>query len=273
MNRTKQAWTNLLFFVMTLIINTLGATGWINGITQKDISDRFLTLITPAPSTFSIWSVIYSLLLASLIVMIIKKEDPYYQNALEQISRLFMISCVLNMLWIITFSFVLIEISVIFITGFVVVLTLICGKLLEIRQGKHWLLPMCFGLYAGWLFIATVVNIAAALVKLQWTGWGITPQNWGIIMLLAAMILVAGVILLIRNAVFPLSIAWAYLGINRFLTSSEGFQGAYPALQMIAMAGMAVLVIMAAAVFIHNGFCVLPCAEKKENEENKNQNV
>ena len=77
MNRTKQAWTNLLFFVMTLIINTLGATGWINGMTQKDISDRFLTLITPAPSTFSIWSVIYSLLLASLIVMIIKKEDPY----------------------------------------------------------------------------------------------------------------------------------------------------------------------------------------------------
>ena len=39
MNRMRRAWGNLLFFVMTLIINTLGATGWINGMTQKDISD------------------------------------------------------------------------------------------------------------------------------------------------------------------------------------------------------------------------------------------
>ena len=270
MNRMRKAWGNLLFFVMTLIINTLGATGWINGMTQKDISDKFLTLITPAPSTFSIWSVIYSLLLASLIVMIIKKEDPYYQNALEQISGLFMISCVLNMLWIITFSFVLVEISVIFIAGFVVVWTMICRKLLEMRQGKHWLLPICFGLYSGWLFIATVVNVAAALVKLQWKGFGLTPQTWAIIMLLVAIVLVAGVVLLIKNAVFPLSIAWAYLGINRFLISSDGFKGAYPALQMIAIIGAVVLVIMAVAVFIRNGFWILPDAEKKEQEENIN---
>ena len=270
MNRMRQAWGNLLFFVMTLIINTLGATGWINGMTQKDISDKFLTLITPAPSTFSIWSVIYSLLLASLIVMIIKKEDPYYQNALEQISGLFMISCLLNMLWIITFSFVLVEISVIFIAGFVVVLTMICRKLLEIRQGKHWLLPICFGLYSGWLFIATVVNVAAALVKVQWTGFGLTPQTLAMIMLLVAIVLVAGVVLLIKNAVFPLSIAWAYLGINRFLISSDGFKGAYPALQMIAIIGAAVLVIMAVAVFIRNGFWILPGVEEKEQEENIN---
>ena len=270
MDRMKQAWVNLLFFAMTLVINTLGATGWINGMTQKDISDRYLTLITPAPSTFSIWSIIYSLLLASLIVMIVKKGDSYYQNALEQISGLFRISCVLNILWIITFSLVLVEISVIFIAGFVIVLTLICRRLLEIREGHHWLLPVCFGLYAGWLFIATVVNVAAALVKLQWTGFGLAQQTWAIVMLLVAIVLIAGVAVVIRNAIFPLPIAWAYLGIGRFLVSSDGFKGVYPTLQMIAMIGMTALVIIAVVIFISNGFWILPDIEKKAQKEKNN---
>ena len=103
MNRVKQAWVNLIFLAATLVINTLGAIGLINGLTQKEISDMYVTLITPSPATFSIWSVIYSLLLISMIAMIIKKDDPYYQNAVDQISNLFRISCFLNIAWIVTF--------------------------------------------------------------------------------------------------------------------------------------------------------------------------
>ncbi len=76
MDRTKKAWINGLFLIVTLVINTLGAVGLINGLTQKQISDMYVTLITPSPATFSIWSVIYSLLLISMIVMIVKKDDP-----------------------------------------------------------------------------------------------------------------------------------------------------------------------------------------------------
>lgn len=134
--RIKNAWINIIFLAVTLVINTLGATGLINGLTQKEISDMYITLITPSPATFSIWSVIYSLLLISMIVMIIKNDDLYYQRAVDQISNLFRISCVLNMVWIITFSFVLVEISVLIILGFVITVVFICLKLLEIREGK-----------------------------------------------------------------------------------------------------------------------------------------
>ena len=68
MNKAKQAWINLIFLAVTLVINTLGAIGLINGLTQKQISDMYVTLITPSPSTFSIWSVIYSFLLISIFV-------------------------------------------------------------------------------------------------------------------------------------------------------------------------------------------------------------
>lgn len=73
MDRIKIAWVNLFFLIITLIVNAMGALGYINGLSQKEISDKYLTLITPSPSTFSIWSVIYTLLIISLIVMIVKK--------------------------------------------------------------------------------------------------------------------------------------------------------------------------------------------------------
>lgn len=258
MNRRKQAWVNLIFLAVTLVINTLGAIGLINGMTQKEISDKYLTLITPSPSTFSIWSVIYSLLLISMIAMIINNNNSYYQRAVDQISKLFRISCILNIVWIVTFSFVLVEISVLFIFGFVITLALISRKLLEIHEGKRWLLPVSFGLYGGWLFIATVVNAAAALVKLNWSGFGLTQETWGIIMLIVAILLLIVVVLKIRNAIFPLPIAWAYFGINQFLKSPSGFNGEFPTLQTVALIGMSVLIIISVILFIRNHFSILP---------------
>ncbi|NLV50320.1 MAG: tryptophan-rich sensory protein [Clostridiales bacterium] len=258
MDRVKKAWINLICLVVTLALNTLGALGVINGLSQKEISDMYVTLITPSPATFSIWSVIYSLLLISVIVMLVKKKDSYFQNALDKISVLFWFSCLFNVAWIVLFSFVQLELSVIFILAFVVTLSFICMKLLDIQDRRRRLLPISFGIYTGWLFIAAVVNIAAMLVKLEWNGFGIAPQIWGIIMLIIAVLLVIYVLLKNRNAAFPLPIAWAYLGIYQFLHSPEGFNNQYRLLQAIALIGMAVLIGAAAIQFYRNRYSVLP---------------
>lgn len=262
MESTKKAWINGLFFIITLAVNTLGAIGLINGLSQKEISDKYVTLITPSSSTFSIWSIIYTLLLISVIVMILKKDDPYYQKAVDQITGLFRISCILNIVWIVTFSFVLIELSVLFIFAFVITLTLICQKLIKIHDKKRWLLPLTFGLYSGWLFIATVVNIAAALVKLKWDGFGISNELWGIIILIVAVLLISLVLLKIRNAVFPLPVAWAYLGIYQFLNAPSGFNDQFGVLQIVALAGMAVLIGVAAIQLYRNHFSLLPKSDE-----------
>lgn len=267
MNRIKKAWLNLILLLVTLVINTLGAIGVINGLTQKEISDMYVTLITPSPATFSIWSVIYSLLLIAVIVMIVKKDDPYYQKAVDHISNLFIISCILNVVWIVTFSFVWVEVSVLFILAFVITLALIDKRLLDMREGKRWLLPTSFGLYSGWLFIATVVNAAAALVKLDWSGFGLSQETWGIIMLIVAIFLLVIVLLKVRNVIMPLPIAWAYFGIYQFLKSAEGFKGAYPTLQIVALAGMAALILISAILFYTNHFSILPEAPKNTSEK------
>jgi len=258
MERTKKAQINLVLLVVTLAINALGAFGYINGMSQKAVSDMYMTLITPSPSTFSIWSVIYTLLIISLITMIVKKDDPYYQRAVDEISTLFWITCFLNVVWIVLFSFVQIGLSSIFILAFVIVLALILKTLKRIKQQGKWLLPLTFGLYAGWLVIATVVNISAWLVKIQWSGFGISENIWAIITLIIAIIIVLIIQLSNKNAVFPLPIAWAYLGIYQFQKSPDGFSGQYPLLQMVALAGMAVLIGLAAIQFYKNNFRILP---------------
>lgn len=258
MDRMKKAYINAGFFAATLIINALGAFGVINGLSQKEISDRYMTLITPSPATFSIWSVIYTLLLASIVVMIMKKNDPYYERAVHKISPLFILSCILNILWIISFSFVQVELSVLFIFAFVIVLALICRQLLTIHEPKRWLLPLTFGMYTGWLMIATVVNTAAALVKNNWNGFGIADSTWAVIILIVAVGLVFLVLTQLRNAVFPLPVAWAYFGIYQSLISPQGFKGEYDLLQITALAGMAVLIGMAAIQLYRNHFGLLP---------------
>lgn len=265
MDRTKKAWINGIFLVVTLIINTLGAIGLINGLSQKQISDMYLTLITPSPATFSIWSVIYSLLIISIIVMIFRKNDPYYQSAVDQISTLFWISCAFNIAWIISFSFVLVELSTLFIIGFVITLSLLCQRLIKIQEKKRWLLPLSFGLYTGWLFIATVVNIAAALVKLEWNGFGIADNVWAIIILIIAVLLVIAFQLKNRSAAFPLPIAWAYFGIYQFLKAPEGFNGQFGLLQVTSLIGMAILIGAAAIQLYRNKFSLLPVS----NDNNK----
>lgn len=54
MERTRKAWINAILFAVTLVVNTMGALGVINGLSQKEISDRYITLITPSSATFSI---------------------------------------------------------------------------------------------------------------------------------------------------------------------------------------------------------------------------
>ncbi len=93
MERTKKAWINAIFLAVILAINTLGAIGLINGLSQKQISDKYVTLITPSPSTFSIWSLIYSLLIISVVMLLVKKNDAYYQKAIDKTTLLFNSCC------------------------------------------------------------------------------------------------------------------------------------------------------------------------------------
>lgn len=263
MSRVKKAWTNIILLVTTLAANAAGAFGLINGLSQKDISDKYQTLITPAPMTFSIWSVIYVLLITSLIVLIIKHDKEYYGKGIDRISLLFWLSCLFNILWIVSFSYLQLALSVVFIFLLLVMLTLISQKLIPIHSQKKILLPLTFGLYSGWVFIATVINIAALLVKNNWNGFSIADSTWAMLILGVSVVLTALVLLKVKNAAFPLPIAWGFWGIYQFLKDTNGFQGQYPGIEWTALVGIILLVLLSGLTFYRNRYSLLPRPENR----------
>jgi benzodiazapine receptor len=257
MKRTTTAWISAVLLLMTLVINAMGAFGLINGLSQKEVSDRYQTLITPSPSTFSIWSVIYTFLIISIFVMIVKQKDAYYNRAVDEISLLFWLSCALNVVWIVSFSYNLIGLSAIFIFAFLLIMVLIVKKIGKIQTRGRWLLPITFGLYSGWLFIATVVNIAAWLVSIEWGGFGISAEIWSAIILLVSVGLTFLVLKNTSNAVFPIPIAWAYFGIYNFLLAPEGFRGQYGLVQNVALVGVVILIGLSAIQLYKNNYALM----------------
>ena len=103
------------------------------------------------------------------------------------------------------------------------------------------------------VWIATVVNIAAALVKLRWNGFGIADEIWANIILIIAVLLIFSVLLKNHNAAFPLPVAWAYFGIYQNLNAGE-----FMLLRSIALGGMAVVIGLAGYQLYRNRFSLLP---------------
>lgn len=262
MTTKTKAWVNLGLLLVTLGVNFLGAAGYINDSSQADVSARFQTLITPAGFTFSIWSIIYGLMIISLIVMIVKYEDDYYHQAIEAITPLLWITFAANMVWIVTFSYILVGIPTIFIVIYLLGLTSILMKLLSLNKERRWLLPLTFGMHGGWLFIATLVNISAFLVKIEWNGFGISETTWTIITMILSIVIVIYVLSQVKNATFTLPIAWAYFGIYKELQTA----GSYGTLEVIALINMALLIAMAVYVFVRNKNSILPILDRQTRE-------
>lgn len=213
-NTKSQAWLNIMAFFLTLAFNTLGALGYINGMSQKAISNKYHTLITPAPLTFSIWSLIYLLILWSLIRMVQKEKDPNVKKLIHLFTPVFLWSSLFNILWIVTFSYEKIGLSTILIFALLISVTTINKRLFEHRQEvTSRLTGLAFGLYAGWLTIATVLNIAVYLVSIRWEAFGISPRIWAPVILLIAVGIVILINMQLNNGIYYLPVAWAFFGI------------------------------------------------------------
>lgn len=232
MKTKHKAGINILIYIATVIINFLGATGRVGGNTTKEVSDRFMTVITPAPFAFSIWSVIYILLALTVIFLFAKSFEAENYKFIEKISPLFWLTSLFNIGWILSFSFLKIGLSTFMILGLFISLVILTKTIAEDEDFRDkGIYQTTFGLYTGWLSIATVVNIAAWTVSL---GWDIlTPKHpvTGVILL---AIIAFGLIrlgLFIGNLTFFPPIGWAYVAIFAEMKTIAAF----PAILVLLM--------------------------------------
>lgn len=245
---------NLVFYFLTLGVNYLGSSGFFNGQSQGDISDQYMTLISPAPFTFSIWGVIYSLVLITLVYLLIKRKDAGVSKLVLLISPWFILSSVFNMAWIVAFSYERLFISTLLIIGLLFSLLVIIGKIYTHRfEVPATLAGLSFTLYCAWVTIATVVNTSLLLVQLEWNGFGISYSVWTLIILVVAIAFVLIYISRYKNAAYPLPLAWAFFGIYGSYRSGRVDPELATAIQGLLIAGIVIFLIAAVWRFIKNG--------------------
>lgn len=207
---------NITAYVVTIIVNSLaGSTALLNGRTTAAVSDAYPTLVTPAGYVFSIWGVIYLLLGAFVIYQVLPSQK--YQPYQKQIGALFILSNLFNVVWLFLWQYDYITLSVIVMFALLATLITIYMRLgigkTKAPLKENLLVRLPFSVYLGWITIATIANVSAALVSVSWDGFGLSPQTWAILVLAVAAVITIAVIVTRKDVAYSLVIIWALAGI------------------------------------------------------------
>lgn len=206
--------------VMTIAMGYLSNTGIFNRNTMASVSAKYQNLFTPAGYAFSIWGLIYLGLLGFVIYYgrsLFINEADQDDKTIEQIGWWFVISCVANSLWVIAWPFDYTLLSVLLmLVLFISLLRIVVLTKMELYDAPlkrilflWW--PFC--IYAGWVSVALIANIAAYLTKIGWNGFGLSETFWAITMIMVASIIHIFMIWDRNMREFALVLVWSLIAI------------------------------------------------------------
>jgi translocator protein len=194
----------LIGTIITIAVNAMATLLPINNITTKILSDSvYPTPITPAGFTFSIWALIYTILLVIGLSIAFDNYDITWKT-----TRLYLATCLINCTWIFAWHY-----QVPFLPFFLLI-SLVFFNYAVIR-GLSGYYKHGYAVYLGWTVIASVINTVVLL------RWNLGIKSIGLEQLLTMLILMAvGVLIYLIlsykiKSISPLLVAiWAYYGIT-----------------------------------------------------------
>ncbi|MBD8080229.1 tryptophan-rich sensory protein [Cellulosimicrobium arenosum] len=182
------------------------------------------TPVAPDNPAFRIWSVIYLGLFVFAVHQVLPSRAT---NArLRATAWWVLASMLLNAAWIGVVQAGWLALSVVVIAALLVVLSVIVVRLVRTPPdgaGQAVVLDGTIGLYTGWVSVATLANVAAALSDAGVGELGLGATGWSVVVLVAATALsVAWAAFTVRRRALPLGIglamAWglAWVAVGRF---------------------------------------------------------
>ena len=209
---------NTIGYILVLAVNALANVLPINGITTGEVSDRYDNLFVPAGVTFSIWGLIY-LLLAIFVVYqwIVARHATPDASFSGKVGAWFFISCIANASWILAWHYEMLPLSLLLMFVLLVSLLRIYVRLGTgvkfVSRSEQFLVHLPFSIYLGWISIATIANVAALLVSIQWGMLGLGPQFWAVVVIAVGIALALIMAFQRRDVFYALVVDWALLGI------------------------------------------------------------
>jgi hypothetical protein len=207
--------TVVLTTLAVLAINGLASASGLNGQTTGEISDRFPAYFVPAGYVFAIWGLIYLALIAYSIYQALPAQRA--NPRLRRTGWLYFLSGAANIAWLFLwhyeyFRWTIVAMGALLLLLIAIYLTLGTGRS-RVSSAESWLARVPFSIYLGWITVATIANASSLLVYLNWSGWGIAPEWWAVIMLVVATLIAALVSVTRGDVAYILVIAWAFAGI------------------------------------------------------------
>ena len=226
---------NVIFLLAVVYVNYLANALPINGKNTGELSNLYPNLFVPAGITFAIWGLIYLMLMTFAVLQFM----PDYRTAVTE-EPYFILSCFFNIAWIFAWHYEFVFLSLLCMLALLGTLALINFKLMQERKT----LKLFFGVYLGWICIATIANVTALLVSLNWDGMGISAVAWTITMIAAGILVVSLNIYLLKNPFLAISVIWAFYGIVLKRSADE------PSIVLTAKIGMVLVAVVAVYVWI-----------------------
>lgn len=223
----KRTWQigNILALVFALVANFIVGAQVLDLPSISAISSEYVTYLTPAGYAFSIWSFIYVLLIAFVVYQARDILKPRSENKLPGlVGPYFIIASIANGLWTYVFVNEFTGLSVLILLLLTASLYMLLSRL-RIALDDKPLKEVAFVwwplmIYAGWVTVASVVNVASWLDSV---GVVITPIMASLALILLAACLMA---LLFTRHVRELVLAciWGVVAIGVEQLQQEGSQ-------------------------------------------------
>lgn len=240
---------NVLGLVGVLVVNTLANALPLNGINTGELSDSIPNLFVPAGMTFAVWGVIYALLILFIMYQIVTvRKEKTAEDPIGKMGGWFFISCLANILWIFAWHWQLQLPSLLLMLVILISLIIIHTKARrpEASLGYRVGVMLPISVYLGWIAVATIANVTAVAVVLEWGRFGLSEVFWTVTVLIVAIIINLLSVIVRGDIWFTLVGIWALYGIYAKRTALQ-----FEPQPLIAYTALIGGILLAVVIVVH----------------------
>lgn len=235
--------------VVAIMVSFIGS-GALGGTPVQQAAGGYLnadaTLLAPSGPAFSIWSIVY---LGLAVYAVYQLTPAGRRSAWAKTLRVpAILSALLNALWLIVVQLGWLGFSVAVI--FVLLASLIWMITLMVQgtpgsRTEYWIMWLTFGIYLGWVCVASIANVSAWLTSLGVDAGADWAAPAAVVLCAIAAAIAWGLASFSGKVFAPLAISWglAWIGHSRLTGTNPSDLVGYGALGCAVLALLGALVI------------------------------